>query len=357
MRVEAGNEFGRFLAGQMTAAGKVPPAKVLVIGTGVAGLAAIQTGKNMGAIVRAFDVRPVTKEQVEAMGGQFLEVDYQEDGSGAGGYAKEMSKEWHAAAATMLGKQCEEVDIVITTANIPGRKAPLMITKEMVARMKSGSVTVDLAAESGGNIGTTVADEKFVTENRVTCLGYTDLASRLPTTSSSLYSNNISKFLLSMGPQTTKVKDHMYIDHEDVAVRGMLAVQAGEPTWPAPLPPPPPAKKEAANIEPEEIDSRAPYVLGATQAGYPGAGCLTAGCISPDPAFSAMFTTFALSNIIGVQVVLGVSHALHSPLMAVTNAISGTTALGGMHLFAHSHSPGVTPLAALATSLSTRDGG
>ena len=128
----------------------------------------------------------------------------------------------------------------------------------------------------------------------------------------------------------------MYIDHEDVAVSGMLAVQAGEPTWPAPLPPPPPAKKEAANIEPEEIDSRAPYVLGATQAGYLGAGCLTAGCISPDPAFSAMFTTFALSNIIGVQVVLGVSHALHSPLMAVTNAISGTTALGGMHLFAHS---------------------
>lgn len=351
--VEASNEFGRFFAGQMTAAGKVAPAKVLVVGTGVAGLAAIQTAKNMGAIVRAFDVRPVTKEQVEAMGGQFLEVDYEEDGSGAGGYAKEMSKEWHAAAAKMLGKQCEEVDIVITTAAIPGRKAPLMITKEMVSKMKSGSVTVDLAAESGGNIGTTVKDEKFITDNGVKCLGYTDLASRLPTTSSSLYSNNISKFLLSMGPQTTKVKDYMYIDHEDDAVRGMLTVENGKLMWPAPLPPPPPPKKEAAEAAPVEIDYRAPYVVGAKQAGYLGASVLGMGCIAPDPAFSAMFTTFALSNIIGVQVVLGVTHALHSPLMAVTNAISGTTALGGMHLVAHSESAGVTTLGALATTLST----
>lgn len=163
--IEASNKFGRFFAGQMTAAGKVPPAKVLVLGTGVAGLAAIQTAKNMGAIVRAFDVRPVTKEQVEAMGGQFLEVDYQEDGSGSGGYAKEMSKEWHAAAAKMLSKQCEEVDIVITTALIPGRSAPKMITKEMVALMKPGSVTVDLAAEAGGNVETTVRDEAIVTDN------------------------------------------------------------------------------------------------------------------------------------------------------------------------------------------------
>jgi len=163
--IEASNQFGRFFAGQMTAAGKVPPAKVLVLGTGVAGLAAIQTAKNMGAIVRAFDVRPVTKEQVEAMGGHFLEVDFKEDGSGAGGYAKAMSKEWHAAAAQMLSKQCEEVDIIITTAAIPGRAAPVMITKEMVAKMKAGSVTVDLAAESGGNVETTVKDELFITDN------------------------------------------------------------------------------------------------------------------------------------------------------------------------------------------------
>lgn len=337
----------------MTAAGKVPPAKVLVVGTGVAGLAAIQTAKNMGAIVRAFDVRPVTKEQVEAMGGQFLEVDYKEDGSGAGGYAKEMSQEWHAAAAKMLSKQCEEVDIVITTAAIPGRTAPLMITKEMVAKMKSGSVTVDLAAESGGNIGTTVRDQKIITENGVTCLGYTDLASRLPTTSSSLYSNNISKFLLSVGPQTTKVKDHLYIDHADDAVRGMLTVEKGKLMWPAPLPPPPAPKKDATKIDAVVVDYRQPFVDGSKQAGYLGASCLLIGCISPDPAFSAMFTTFALSNIIGVQVVLGVSHSLHSPLMAVTNAISGTTALGGMHLFAHSTSAPVTALAAVATTLST----
>ena len=251
------NKTNTFASSFFSMNSSVPPAKVLVVGTGVAGLAAIQTAKNMGAIVRAFDVRPVTKEQVEAMGGQFLEVDYQEDGSGAGGYAKEMSKEWHAAAAKMLSKQCEEVDIVITTAAIPGRKAPLMITNDMVAKMKSGSVTVDLAAESGGNIGTTVKDEKVVTDNGVTCLGYTDLASRLPTTSSSLYSNNISKFLLSMGPQTTKVKDYLYIDHEDDAVRGMLTVEKGELMWPAPLPPPPPAKKETAEAKPVEIDYRA----------------------------------------------------------------------------------------------------
>lgn len=227
--IEASNEFGRFFAGQMTAAGKVPPAKVLVVGTGVAGLAAIQTAKNMGAIVRgefvccltddadifsslfvvltllilftAFDVRPVTKEQVEAMGGQFLEVDYEEDGSGAGGYAKEMSKEWHAAAAQMLSKQCEEVDIVITTAAIPGRKAPLMITKDMVAKMKAGSVTVDLAAETGGNVETTVKDEKIITDNGVTCLGYTDLASRLPTTSRLVYFDLATFLILTHTPR------------------------------------------------------------------------------------------------------------------------------------------------------------
>lgn len=351
--IEASNEFGRFFAGQMTAAGKVPPAKVLVLGTGVAGLAAIQTAKNMGAIVRAFDVRPVTKEQVEAMGGQFLEVDYQEDGSAAGGYAKEMSKEWHAAARKMLTKQCEEVDIIVTTALIPGRKAPVMVTKEMVSKMKAGSVTIDLAAEAGGNIETTVRDEKIITDNGVTCVGYTDLPSRLPTTSSSLYSNNISKFLLSAGPQTTKVKDHFYIDHNDDAVRGMLVLEKGKMMYPAPLPPPPPAKEEKKEVAPVEIDYRAPYVSGAKNAAYMSASLLAMGCVAPDAAFSSMFTTFALSNVIGVQVVLGVTHALHSPLMAVTNAISGTTALGGMHLIAHSTSPMVTLLGATATTLST----
>ena len=336
------------------AAGKVPPANVFVVGTGVAGLAATQTAKNMGAIVRAFDVRPVTKEQVEAMGGHFLEVDHVRDGSGAGGYAKETGKEWHAAAARMLARQCKEVDIVITTAQIPGRAVPLMITREMVARMKSGSVTVDLAAKSGGNIGTTVKDQRIETKNGVTCLGYTDLASRLPTTSSLFYSNNISTFLLSIGPQTTKVKDHYYINHDNNAVRGMLTVDNGKLMWPAPMPPPPsPKAGEQKSVRPVVVDYPASYVAGAKWAGYLGASCLAVKCTSPDPAFSAMFTTFALSNIIGVQVVLGVAHVLHSLLMAVTNAISGTTALGGMHLLAHSNSMAVTVLGALATTLST----
>jgi NAD(P) transhydrogenase len=351
--LEASNVFGRFFAGQMTAAGKVPPAKVLVIGTGVAGLAAIQTAKNMGAVVRAFDVRPVTKEQVEAMGGQFLEVDYQEDGSGAGGYAKEMSKEWHAAARAMLTRQCEEVDIVITTALIPGRTAPIMVTKEMVAKMKSGSVTVDLAAEAGGNIETTVMDKMIVTPNGVTCIGYTDLPSRLPTTSSSLYANNISKFLLSIGPQTTKEPGHFYIDHKDEAVRGMLVTENGKLMFPAPLPPPPPVVAKKEDIIAPPTDYKKIYIDGAKNATYLSTSMLAIGAVAPNAAFSSMFTTFCLSNVIGVQVVLGVSHALHSPLMAVTNAISGTTALGGLHLLAHSTGPGVSLLGAVATTLST----
>lgn len=326
-----------------------------MIGTGVAGLAAIQTAKNMGAVVRAFDVRPVTKEQVEAMGAQFLLVNYEEDGSAAGGYAKEMSKEWHAAARAMLTKQCEEVDIVITTALIPGRTAPVMVTKEMVAKMKSGSITVDLAAESGGNIETTVKDQKIVTENGVTCIGYTDLPSRLPTTSSSLFANNISKFLLSAGPHTTKEPGYFYIDHNDEAVRGMLVVEKGKMMFPAPLPPAPAVTqtKDKKDEKPVVIDYRASYVSGAKTAGLTSATLLALGAVAPNVAFSSMLTTFALSNVIGVQVVMGVTHALHSPLMAVTNAISGTTALGGMHLFAHSTSLGVTMLGALATTLST----
>jgi H+-translocating NAD(P) transhydrogenase len=310
----------------------------------------------MGAIVRAFDVRPVTKEQVEAMGGQFLTVNFNEDGSGSGGYAKEMSPEWHAAAAQMLSKQCEEVDIIITTALIPGRKAPVMITKDMVAKMKSGSVTVDLAAESGGNVETTVKDQRIITPNGVTCLGYTDLPSRLPTTSSALYANNISKFLLSAGPHTTKQAGQFFIDHNDEAVRGMLVLEKGKMMFPAPLPPAPttPSTPSAAKAKVDiPIDYRAAYVNGAKQVGYGATAILAMGACAPNPAFSAMFTTFALSNVIGVQVVLGVSHSLHSPLMAVTNAISGTTALGGMHLLAHSTSTPVTLLGAAATSLST----
>jgi NAD(P) transhydrogenase len=252
----------------------------------------------------------------------------------------------------MLTRQCEEVDIVVTTALIPGRTAPIMVTKDMVAKMKSGSVTVDLAAEAGGNIETTIMDQKFVTPNGVTCLGYTDLPSRLPTTSSSLFSNNISKFLLSAGPHTSKEAGHYFIDHEDEAIRGMLVVENGKMMYPAPLPPLPPVVEKKEEVKVVEIDYKTPYIQGAKNMALLSTSILAVGAVAPNAAFSSMFTTFALSNIIGVQMVLGVSHSLHSPLMAVTNAISGTTALGGMHLLAHSTSPMVTVLGATATSLS-----
>jgi H+-translocating NAD(P) transhydrogenase len=229
-----------------------------------------------------------------------------------------------------------------------------MVTKEMVAKMKNGSVTVDLAAEAGGNIETTVKDQKIITENGVICLGYTDLPSRLPTTSSTLYANNISKFLLSAGPHTTKTPGYFYIDHDDEAVRGMLVLEKGKMMYPAPLPSTPvslPNKKEEA--KPLVIDYKAPYISGAKNAALTATSILALGAVAPNPAFSGMLTTFALSNVIGVQVVMGVSHSLHSPLMAVTNAISGTTALGGMHLFAHSTSLTATLLGAAATTLST----
>lgn len=259
--------------------------------------------------------------------------------------------------------QCEisppcisQVDIIISTALIPGRTAPIMVTKEMVSVMRNGSVTVDLAAESGGNIETTVADQKTITPNGVTCLGYTDLPSRLPTTSSSLYANNISKFLLSVGPQTTKEPGYFHIDHDDEAVRGMLVVEDGKLMYPPPTPVTPPQlppKQVTPEVTAVEVDYRAKYVSGAKNAAATAGAILAFGAVAPNPAFSSMFTTFALSNIIGVQVVLGVTHALHSPLMAVTNAISGTTALGGMHLLAHSTGPMVSLLGAAATTLST----
>jgi len=352
--VEASNEFGRFFAGQMTAAGKVPPARVLVLGAGVAGLAAIQTAKNMGAQVFGFDVRPVAKEQVEAMGAKFLEVDFQEDGSGAGGYAKEMSPEWHAAAEKLLADQAAQADIIITTALIPGKKAPVMIKKYMVDNMKAGSVTVDIAAEAGGNIETTVKDKAVVTDNGVTCIGYTDLNSRLATTSSSLYANNQTKFLLSIGPQTTKEKGVFVIDHADEAVRGMLVVEEGKLMWPAPAPPAPPPKKEVVKEEPVEIDYYSMYMSSALSTTAGGASLLGFGMLSPNGDFSNMMTTFALSGIIGYQVVMGVTHALHSPLMAVTNAISGMTASGGMYVMGGGLLPSSTAeaMGAVATTIS-----
>ena len=230
--IEAANNFPRFFAGQMTAAGKVPPAKVLVLGVGVAGLAAIQTAKNMGAIVRAFDVRAVTKEQVESMGAQFLEVPINEDGAGAGGYAKEMSDEYKAAQAKMMLEQAADVDIIVTTALIPGKKAPILVNQDMLDVMKPGSVLVDLAAANGGNVAQTEPNKVITTENGVTIIGYTDLPSRLASTSSALFGNNVAKFILSIGPQTTKEKGYFQIDLEDDAVQNMLISYDGEARYP-----------------------------------------------------------------------------------------------------------------------------
>lgn len=332
--LEAGNHFGRFFTGQITAAGKIPPAKVLVIGGGVAGLSAIGTARNMGAIVRAFDTRAAVKEQVQSMGAEFLEINMKEDGEGQGGYAKEMSKEFHDAEMALFAKQCKECDIIITTALIPGKPAPKLITREMIESMKPGSVVVDLAAEAGGNIETTRPGELYVHKD-VIHIGYTDLPSRLPTQSSTLYANNISKFLLSIGKE-----DHYNIDLTDEVVRGSIILNKGELMWPplkvqAPVAqvvtPKKDVKAETAklladrNYFQEYLQDSLKYSTGL-------AGLIGLGIISPTPAFAKMVTTFSLSGIVGYHTVWNVSPALHSPLMSVTNAISGITAVGGLLL-------------------------
>merc|ERR1712156_763556 len=318
--VEASNHFGRFFTGQITAAGKVPPAKVLVIGGGVAGLAAVGQAKSMGAIVRCFDVRPDVKEQVESMGAEFLEVDIQEDGSTEGGYAKEMSKEFIEAGMQLFHDQCKDVDIVITTALIPGKKAPILIKKYMIDDMKPGSVVVDLAAEAGGNIETITPGEVTV-YNNVTHIGYTDLPSRLPAQASTLYSNNLTKLLLSMGDG----KENFNLDMTDDVVRGSIVLNKGVTSWP----PNPPISVAAAPVEVNHFNEKMKTALSYTA----GLGTINAlGVGSPNPAFTNMTTTFSLGCIVGYHTVWSVVPALHSPLMSVTNAISGITAVGGMLL-------------------------
>merc|ERR1712168_890968 len=332
--VEASNHFGRFFTGQITAAGKVPPAKVLVIGGGVAGLAAIGQAKNMGAIVRAFDVRPAVKEQVESMGAEFLEVDIKEDGSTEGGYAKEMSKEFIEAEMKLFHDQCKDVDIVITTALIPGVKAPILIKKYMVDDMKPGSVIVDLAAEAGGNIETITPGEVTV-YNNVTHIGYTDLPSRLPAQASTLYSNNLAKLLLSMGDG----KENFHLDMTDDVVRGSIVLNKGVTSWP-PNPPisvaaaaPKGGAAAAAALEPPPPPNYFNIKMKSALSYTAGLGTLNLlGMGSPNPAFTNMSTTFGLGCIVGYHTVWSVVPALHSPLMSVTNAISGITAVGGLLL-------------------------
>merc|ERR1712165_565494 len=320
--VEASNHFGRFFTGQITAAGKVPPAKVLVIGGGVAGLAAVGQAKNMGAIVRAFDVRPAVKEQVESMGAEFLEVAIEEDGSTEGGYAKEMSKEFIEAEMKLFHDQCKDVDIVITTALIPGKKAPILIKKYMIDDMKPGSVVVDLAAEAGGNIETITPGEVTV-YNNVTHIGYTDLPSRLPAQASTLYSNNLATLLLSMGDG----KENFHLDMTDDVVRGSIVLNNGVTSWPPN--PPISVAAAAAPVEVNHFNEKMKTALSYTA----GLGTINAlGVGSPNPAFTNMTTTFSLGCIVGYHTVWSVVPALHSPLMSVTNAISGITAVGGMLL-------------------------
>lgn len=325
--IEAAHEFGRFFTGQITAAGKVPPAKVVIIGAGVAGLAAIGAAGSLGAIVRAFDTRPEVKEQVQSMGAEFLELHLEEEAGSGDGYAKVMSPAFIKAEMALFAAQAKEVDIIVTTALIPGKPAPRLITAEMVASMKPGSVIVDLAAQNGGNCELTVADQITVTENGVRIIGYTDLPSRLPTQSSQLYGTNLVNLLKLL----CKAKNgEIIIDFDDAVIRGVTVVKLGEVTWPAPAikvsAQPAPAK--AVPLPKLPAKPSAPwkkYLLLLVLVMLFG----RLANVAP-PAFLSHFTVFALACVVGNYVVWNVSHALHTPLMSVTNAISGIIVVGAL---------------------------
>ena len=336
----------RPFAGQMTAAGKVPPAKVLVVGAGVAGLAAMQLAKKKGAIVYGFDVRSAAKEQVESCGAKFLEVSINEDGSGSGGYAKEMSEEWFQAADDMLLKECKNIDVIITTALIPGRPAPVLIKKYHVEAMPTGGVTVDLAAPAGGNVETTQPGE-VVKHGTVTCVGYTNMESRMASTASSLFGGNITNFLMSMEDRDSK---EWIINLEDPAVRSICVGLDGTALDPY-VPPPPPVTEVKEVIEPPPRNFEAEYRERAKNA---TAATSTALVLASGVPNAPMMTTFALSCWVGNSCVQGVTHSLHSPLMAMTNAISGMTIVGGMLQLGGGIMPHTTPqmLAAAAVGLS-----
>ncbi|KPF45940.1 NAD(P) transhydrogenase subunit alpha [beta proteobacterium AAP51] len=335
--IEAANAFGRFFNGQITAAGKVPPAKVFIAGAGVAGLAAIGTAANLGAIVRANDTRAEVADQVVSLGGEFVKVDYEEEGSGGGGYAKVMSEGFQAAQREMYAKQAREVDIIITTALIPGKPAPKLITAEMVATMKPGSVIVDMAAEQGGNCELTVPGQAVV-RHGVTIVGYTDLASRLAKQSSTLYATNLLRLL----EELCKTKDGtVNVNFEDDAIRGLTVIKEGAITWPAPppkLPPAPPKPKADAaapaaakaskghghgSVEPMSAKTLAiVFAVGAVLFWFVGA-------YAP-ASFLQHFTVFVLACFVGYMVVWNVTPSLHTPLMSVTNAISSIIAIGAL---------------------------
>jgi H+-translocating NAD(P) transhydrogenase subunit alpha len=330
--VEAANAFGRFFNGQITAAGKVPPAKVFIAGAGVAGLAAIGTAASLGAIVRANDTRAEVADQVVSLGGEFVKVDYEEEGSGGGGYAKVMSEGFQQAQREMYAKQAREVDIIITTALIPGKPAPRLITAEMVKSMKPGSVIVDMAAEQGGNCELTEPGQAVV-KHGVTIIGYTDLVSRLAKQSSTLYATN----LFRLSEELCKTKDGVInVNMEDDAIRGLTVIKAGNITWP------PPAPKLSALPAKQAAKPPAPAPKGHGAAGAPASAKATAivflvaaalfwfiGANAP-AAFLAHFTVFVLACFVGYMVVWNVTPALHTPLMSVTNAISSIIAIGAL---------------------------
>jgi NAD(P) transhydrogenase subunit alpha len=346
--IEAAGVFGSFCSGQITAAGRIDPAKVLVIGAGVAGLQAIATAKALGAIVRAFDTRPAVQEQVESLGGEFLLLEFEETGDGGGGYAKTMSKEFIDAEMALFREQAPEIDIVVTTALIPGKKAPLLWDNSMVDAMKPGSVVVDMAAEQGGNCESTEPGE-ICQRNGVTIIGYTDLASRLATTASELYGTNLVHLL-------TDLKGADFdVDLDDEIIRGAIITHGGETLWPPPPPPEKPAPVPAPKAAPAPVSAAAPTaapapsaVAASSNGGLSGWGWLTilalvggwaalkltlSGEVA-DPAvatFIQQMTVFVLACFVGWQVVWAVTAALHTPLMSVTNAISGIILIGGMH--------------------------
>jgi len=329
--VEAAQVFGRFFTGQITAAGKIPPAKVLVIGAGVAGLAAIGAAKSMGAIVRAFDTRPEVKEQVESMDAEFLMLDFAEDGSGTGGYAKTMSPEFIAAEMALFAQQAKDVDIIVTTALIPGKPAPKLITAEMVESMKPGSVIVDLAAEQGGNCELTEPN-KAVVKHDVTLIGYTDLPSRLANQSSQLYATNLRHLLADLCPKKDGIID---VNMDDEVIRGATVIKDGKITWPAPppkltaAPAKPAAAPPALSKEPGHPRSKADAATRWTLLAVAAAALLGLGSILP-PSFMAHFTVFVLACFVGYQVIWNVTPSLHTPLMSVTNAISGIIVIGAI---------------------------
>jgi len=360
--IEAGNNFGRFFTGQVTAAGKVPPAKVLVVGAGVAGLAAIGTSTSLGAITYAFDVRPEVAEQIESMGAEFVYLDFEDtlqDGAATGGYAAPSSPEFREKQLEKFRELAPDMDIVITTALIPGRPAPKLWTKDMVEMMKPGSVIVDLAAERGGNCDLTVPDEKIVTKNGVTIVGYTDFPSRMAAQASTLYSNNVRHMLADLTPDKNGKVNH---DMEDDVIRGATATYNGAITFP-----PPPPKVQAIAAQPkkaaakeltreEKLAQEAAAFRKSTQSqvillAVGAVLMLVVGAYAP-PSFMQHFIVFVLSVFIGFQVIWGVSHSLHTPLMAVTNAISGIIILGAL-LQIGSSGWIVTILAAISVLIAT----